>query len=89
MPRNIFDMENISKQNLDEKTKENAEELIKKYKNFSQDELMAELIKTASEEKRNGSLTKEKLDNIKVTLAPYLTAGQMEYLERIIAKLDV
>lgn len=89
MPRNIFEDLSEKEKTMDEKTKENAEDLIKKYQNYSQSELMAELIKTANEEKQNGNLDKEKLMNIKSTLTPYLNSNQLQFLERIMEKLDV
>lgn len=89
MPRNIFEDSSKKEKTIDEKTKESAEDLIKKYQNFSQSELMAELIKTANEEKQNGNLDKEKLMNIKSTLTPYLNSNQLQFLERIMEKLDV
>lgn len=89
MPRNIFEDLSEEEKTMDEKTKGNAEDLIKKYQNYSQSELMAELIKTANEEKQNGNLDKEKLMNIKSTLTPYLNSNQLQFLERIMEKLDV
>lgn len=89
MPRNIFEDLSEEEKTMDEKTKGNAEDLIKKYQNYSQSELMAELIKTANEEKQNGNLNKEKLMNIKSTLTPYLNSNQIQFLERIMEKLDV
>lgn len=89
MPRNIFEDLSEKEKTMDEKTKENAEDLIKKYQNYSQSELMEELIKTANEEKQNGNLDKEKLMNIKSTLTPYLNSNQLQFLERIMEKLDV
>lgn len=89
MPRNIFEDLSEEEKTMDEKTKGNAEDLIKKYQNYSQSELMAELIKTTNEEKQNGNLDKEKLMNIKSTLTPYLNSNQLQFLERIMEKLDV
>ncbi len=88
MAKNIFDYEeNI--QNVPKQTQKNIEDMVEHYKGYSQDELMQELFSVASKEKQNGTLSKEKLDSIKSTLAPYLNASQIEFLEKLIEKLNV
>ena len=40
-------------------------------------------------EKEKGTLTKERLDDIKATILPYLNENQIEFLDKLIEKLNV
>ena len=89
MSKNIFDYQQDKKPEVDENLKQCAEELVSHYQNFSQEELMQELFKVARNEKEKGVLTKEKLQEIKATITPYLNESQIEFLEQLIKKLNV
>lgn len=60
------------------------EQDINKYKDLSQNELMAELMKEASKLKANGSLNESSLQALKSTLSPMLSAEQNETLNNIL-----
>ena len=91
MPKSIFDYvpdeEKISK--AESKAPQDAEKLIEHYKGFSQDELIKELFRVASSEKEKGTITKEKLQEIRLTIVPYLNDNQIEFLDKLIERLDV
>ena len=59
----------------------NVEEQLKKYENFSQAELMQEFIKESKKQKQNGNLDRDKMENIKSTLLPFLNSNQQKQLD--------
>ncbi len=89
MSKNIFDYEQNSKENIEGEKQKSVEDMIDYYQNFSQDELVKELFKVASSEKEKGNLTKEKLEEIKNTILPYLNQNQIDFFEKLIEKLNV
>ncbi len=97
MSKNIFDFENLEEKVSEEKsnfnkkanTQKTAEELINHYQGYSQQDLIGELFKVAAIEKEKGTLTKERLDDIKATILPYLNENQIEFLDKLIEKLNV
>ncbi len=62
-------------------TVNNVEEQLKKYENLSQAELMQEFIKESKKQKQNGNLDRDKMENIKSTLLPFLNGNQKKQLE--------
>lgn len=74
--KTVKDMEN--------KMGTNYDDLINKYKNKSNDELYAELINVASEQKAKGNLNKQQLNNIYNTLSPMMTEKEKENLKKLI-----
>ena len=62
-------------------TVNNVEEQIKKYENLSQAELMQEFIKESKKQKQNGNLDRDKMENIKSTLLPFLNSNQQKQLD--------
>ena len=74
--KTVKDMENEMGTNYDD--------LINKYKNKSNDELYAELINVASEQKAKGNLNKQQLNNIYNTLSPMMTEKEKENLKKLI-----
>ena len=62
-------------------TVNNVEEQLKKYENLSQAELMQEFIKESKKQKQNGSLDRDKMENIKSTLLPFLNSNQQKQLD--------
>lgn len=59
----------------------NVEEQLKKYENLSQAELMQEFIKESKKQKENGNLDRNKIENIKSTLLPFLNSNQQKQLD--------
>ena len=59
----------------------NVEEQLKKYENLSQAELMQEFIKESKNQKQNGNLDRDKMENIKSTLLPFLNTNQQKQLD--------
>lgn len=90
MSKSIFDFvaneDNASNEGINQKS---AEKLYNQYKDYSQQELMQELFKVASSEKEKGTLTKEKLQGIRSTILPYLNDSQIDFLDKLIEKLNV
>lgn len=62
-------------------TVNNVEEQLKKYENLSQAELMQEFIKESKKQKQNGNLDRDKMENIKSTLLPFLNGNQQKQLD--------
>ena len=89
MSKNIFDYEQNSKEDINTEQQKTVEDMIDYYQNFSQDDLVKELFKVASSEKEKGNLTKEKLEEIKNTILPYLNQNQIDFFEKLIEKLNV
>ena len=89
MSKNIFDYEQNSKEDINTEQQKSVEDMIDYYQNFSQDDLVKELFKVASSEKEKGNLTKEKLEEIKNTILPYLNQNQIDFFEKLIEKLNV
>ena len=92
MSKSIFDFVSNEDKDINKNEKidtKSAEKLVEHYKNFSQEELMKELFKVANSEKENGTLTKEKLQDIRSTIVPYLNDSQINFLDMLIEKLNV
>ena len=64
-----------------------AEKTFEKYKNYSSDELMAELIKRTNEQKNSGNLSPEKLEQIYNTISSVLPPENRQNLDRIFDRL--
>lgn len=81
--------ENINNfDSINDDTKKDAKDLYEKYKNYSQDELLKEFISSSKTKLKDGSLTKEKINNTINSLSPFLNNSQAEYLKQLIGKLD-
>ena len=89
MSKNIFDYEQNSKEDINTEQQKSVEDMIDYYQKFSQDDLVKELFKVASSEKEKGNLTREKLEEIKNTILPYLNQNQIDFFEKLIEKLNV
>ena len=64
-----------------------AEKVIEKYKNYSSDELMNELIKRTNQQKQSGNLTSEKIQKIRSTMESILPPENHDFLEKIFDRL--
>ncbi len=89
MPRDFKSFsKNYSENKItDEKTKE-YEDLIDKYKNMDNNELMSNLFSEASKLKKEGKLDSATLNNLKTTLSPFLNSEQNEMLNGLIRAID-
>lgn len=90
MPRDFksFAKENEKiKQKNPEKTQE-YEEILNRYKNMNQSDLMSNLFTEASKLKKEGKLDSASLDNLKTTISPFLNAEQQELLGNLITAIN-
>ena len=74
----------------DFKTQNNEEQVKQtydKYKNFSQDQLMQELLKTVSIQKQNGTFDKQQLTSTLSLIMPSLTKEQQERIQALLNNL--
>ena len=55
-----------------------------KYRGYNQNELYNEFIKETAKQRASGSLTPEKLNQIKSTILPYLSEKEQETLNKIL-----
>ena len=56
---------------------------MEKYKGLSKQELMQEFLKESKKQKQNGELDKNKIENIKKTLTPFLDNNQQQNLQNL------
>ena len=90
MPRDFKSFANEQSKNTnqnDEKTK-NYENILNKYKNMNQQDLMSSLFSEASKLKQQGKLDESSLNSLKGMLSPYLDSNQKEMLNSLINALN-
>ena len=56
---------------------------MEKYKGLSKQELMQEFLKESKKQKQSGELDKNKIENIKKTLTPFLDNNQQQNLQNL------
>jgi hypothetical protein len=70
---------------------ENSEERVKqtyeKYKNYSQDELLQELMRSVNAQKQNGTFDKQRLISTLSLVLPSLNDEQRSKLEELLSRL--
>lgn len=70
---------------------ENSEERVKqtyeKYKDYSQDELMQELLRSVNAQKQNGTFDKQRLISTLSLVMPSLDSEQRSKLEELLSRL--
>ena len=71
----------------DEKTKE-YENILNRYKNMNQQDLMTSLFSEASKLKQQGKLDENSLNSLHAMLSPYLNTNQKEMLNSLINALN-
>jgi len=88
MPR---DFRSFTKENNNQNFKSHDQEkvneyenIINKYKNMNQNDLMANLFSEASKLKQEGKLDSSTLNNLKSTLSPFLNPEQQEMLNNLV-----
>ena len=90
MPRDFKsfakDNENILNSNKD-KTSE-YEDILNKYKDMNQSDLMSNLFNEATKLKQQGKLDSNTLQNLKSTLAPFLNPEQKNMLNSLVQAID-
>lgn len=64
------------------------EEILNKYKNMNQNDLMSNLFSEASKLKQEGKLDASTLNNLKSTLSPFLNDEQQEMLNNLINAIN-
>ena len=74
-------------QNFTQNTQK-IEEILNKYKNMSNNELMTNLFREASRLKSEGKLNSENLNSLKGMLAPFLNSEQQKMLDELIAAIN-
>lgn len=90
MPRDFkhFAKENEKIREDNPKKTQEYEEILNKYKNMNQNDLMSNLMTEASKLKREGKLDSSSLSNLKSTLAPFLNNDQQELLNNLINTIN-
>ena len=64
------------------------EQIINKYKNMNQSDLMSSLFNEASKLKKEGKLDSASLNSLKSTLSPFLNNDQQEMLNSLVKAID-
>jgi len=90
MPR---DFKSFAKENekIFEENKEKAndyQDIINKYKNMDNNELMSNLFSEATRLKSEGKLDSQSLNNLKSTLAPFLNNDQQAMLNNLVNAIN-
>ena len=94
MPRDFrsFSKENKNNQpNFTSKDQEKVNEyenIINKYKNMNQNDLMFNLFNEANKLKKEGRLDTATLNNLKSTLSPFLNSEQQEMLNNLVNAIN-
>ena len=90
MPR---DFRSFAKENekvvKDNQTKANEyQDILNKYKNMDNNELMSNLFSEATKLKKEGNLNSESLDTLKSTLSPFLNSEQQDMLSNLVKAIN-
>ena len=90
MPR---DFKSFAKENekIFEENKEKAndyQDILNKYKNMDNNELMSNLFSEATKLKSEGKLDSQSLNNLKSTLAPFLNNDQQAMLNNLVNAIN-
>ena len=94
MPRDFRSFANEHKKDAEKIINENKEDaskyedIINKYKNMSQNDLMSNLFTEAMKLKKQGKLDASSLNNLKSTLSPFLNFEQQEMLNNLINAIN-
>ncbi len=74
---------NDNQQKVDE-----YQDILNKYKNMDQNDLMTNLFSEASKLKKEGKLDAGTLNNLKSTLSPFLNSNQQEMLNNLVNAIN-
>ena len=78
--------ENIIKENP--KQTQEYEDILNKYKNMNNSQLMSSLFEEASKLKQQGKLDNNTLNSLKSTLAPFLNSDQQNLLSSLVDAIN-
>ena len=78
-----MNIKDFKTENNEEKVKQTYE----KYKNYSQDELLQELMRSVNAQKQNGTFDKERLLSTLSVVLPSLNDEQRSKLEELLSRL--
>jgi len=92
MPRDFKSFSNkTEKENILKNNNEKVEEyndILNKYKNMDNSELMQNLFSEASKLKQQGKLDSNTLNNLQSTLSPFLNSDQKEMLTNLVNAIN-
>lgn len=90
MPRDFksFAKENEKVVNENQQKADEYQDILNKYKNMSNNELMSNLFKEATKLKQQGKLDNSTLSNLKSTLSPFLNEEQQEMLNSLVKAIN-
>ena len=90
MPRDFKSFSQNQEKTLNENQEKvnQYEDIINKYKNMNNNELMQNLFTEASKLKQQGKLDNSSLNNLKTTIAPFLNREQKEMLNNLISAIN-
>lgn len=93
MPRDFrsFSKENKTSQSFTSKDQEKVNEyqdILNKYKNMNQNDLMTNLFQEATKLKQEGKLDSKTLNNLQSTLSPFLNSDQQEMLNNLVKAIN-
>ncbi len=71
----------------DSRNKKTVEDVVKSYENKSENELMGEIMQRYTEGVKNGTMSRDELDNFVKNAEKFLTPEQKQKLRMIINKL--
>ena len=82
-PKKNSHKEELKANKIDANDAQEIESLYEKYSKMSYDQLMQEFLKVSRQERANGNLDEDRLQEIKQTLSPYLTEDAKAKMEDI------
>lgn len=94
MPRDFKSFAQENKKEAEKIISENQEkaneyqDIINKYKNMNQNDLMSNLFSEATKLKQQGKLDSSTLNNLKSTLSPFLNSEQQEMLNNLVNAIN-
>ncbi len=94
MPRDFRSFAKENQQNAEKIINENQnkaneyQDILNKYKNMNQNDLMSNLFSEASKLKKEGKLDENTLNSLKSTLTPFLNDSQQEMLNSLVKAIN-
>ena len=94
MPRDFKTFTKENQQNAEKIINENQEksneyqDILNKYKNMNQNDLMSNLFSEAIKLKKEGKLDENTLNSLKSTLSPFLNDSQQEMLNSLVKAIN-
>ncbi len=90
MPRDFKTFANENKNIIDENREQanQYEDILNKYKNMNQNDLMSNLFNEASKLKKEGKLDEQSLNSLKSTLSPFLNSEQQNMLNSLVNAIN-